>query len=587
MGITSITINFCKFKRKSKYLLMAENLFGYDTGHYLDRIKSHYNSKGTKIIKYSTTAYHKGLNVSKMVTAPNMEVLYEKLDNLERKWTDEWNILVAKEKAEQRSKDAALLLKEIKEILYHPFKFPEPKSLEDYKKHDKFLVPPPKQPQLEDVENIPEKPNLSTKYNFLDNHFLLLKKWKKEKYERQYKFALAKWENRKRAIEEDNEKIQIKNNKKIKSWEEKYLQWEKEYNLFYYYQDKHNSRIDNIILDFQQGTTNGIQYLFEFVLWESNYPNIFSKDIELQYNRANEILVVNYRLPDIEKFPRLKEVQFIQSSRKFKEIYLSDTQFQKLYDYTLYNITLRTISELFEADKSETVKMITFNGWVDSMNRATGKKENRCILTVQVNRYKFLEINLEHVDPKACFKGLKGISSTQLFTLTPIKPLMQINREDKRFVQSYEVTNKLDSSTNIAIMDWKDFEHFVRETFEKEFRSNGGEVKVTQASKDGGVDAIAFDPDPIRGGKIVIQAKRYTNTVDVSAVRDLYGTVLNEGATKGILVTTSSYGPDAYNFAKDKPLTLIDGSGLLYMLEKHGQRFRIDLVEAKKFLKDE
>ena len=38
-------------------------------------------------------------------------------------------------------------------------------------------------------------------------------------------------------------------------------------------------------------------------------------------------------------------------------------------------------------------------------------------------------------------------------------------------------------------------------------------MKITQASKDGGVDAVAFDPDPIRGGKIVIQAKRYTNVV--------------------------------------------------------------------------
>ena len=82
-------------------------------------------------------------------------------------------------------------------------------------------------------------------------------------------------------------------------------------------------------------------------------------------------------------------------------------------------------------------------------------------------------------------------------------------------------------------MDWEDFEHLIRELFEKEFSVNGGEVKVTQASRDGGVDAVAFDPDPIRGGKIVIQAKRYTNTVGVSAVRDLYGTVLNEGATKG------------------------------------------------------
>jgi restriction endonuclease Mrr len=55
-----------------------------------------------------------------------------------------------------------------------------------------------------------------------------------------------------------------------------------------------------------------------------------------------------------------------------------------------------------------------------------------------------------------------------------------------------------------------------------------------EASRDGGVDAIVFDPDPIRGGKIVIQAKRYTNTVSVSAVRDLFGTIHNEGLIKEV-----------------------------------------------------
>ena len=140
----------------------------------------------------------------------------------------------------------------------------------------------------------------------------------------------------------------------------------------------------------------------------------------------------------------------------------------------------------------------------------------------------------------------------------------------------------MERGTNIAAMGWEEFEHLIREIFEKEFASSGGEVKVTQASRDGGVDAVAFDPDPIRGGKIVIQAKRYTNTVDVSAVRDLYGTVVNEGATKGILVTTSSFGNNSYTFAKDKPITLMDGSNLLYLLEKHGHRAVIDLAEAKR-----
>jgi restriction system protein len=67
-------------------------------------------------------------------------------------------------------------------------------------------------------------------------------------------------------------------------------------------------------------------------------------------------------------------------------------------------------------------------------------------------------------------------------------------------------------------------------------------------------------------------------------VRDLYGTMLNEGANKGILVTTSDYGPDAYGFAKDKPLVLLSGGNLLHLLEKHGHKSRIDLKEAKLLL---
>jgi restriction system protein len=77
------------------------------------------------------------------------------------------------------------------------------------------------------------------------------------------------------------------------------------------------------------------------------------------------------------------------------------------------------------------------------------------------------------------------------------------------------------------------------------FQRMGLDTKLSQASRDGGVDCVAFDSPPILGGKVVIQAKRYKNTVGVSSVRDLFGTVHNEGASKGILVTTSGYGKAA------------------------------------------
>jgi restriction system protein len=168
-----------------------------------------------------------------------------------------------------------------------------------------------------------------------------------------------------------------------------------------------------------------------------------------------------------------------------------------------------------------------------------------------------------------------------LTDLTPIRPIVKLNKEDARFVEAYGVVEGIDERTNLAGMDWQDFENLIREIFEKEFSSNGGEVKITQASRDGGVDAVAFDNDPLRGGKIVIQAKRYTNTVGVSAVRDLYGTIQHEGAMKGILVTTATFGSDAYEFARDKPITLISGAELLSLLERHGHRAKINLAEAR------
>ncbi len=64
------------------------------------------------------------------------------------------------------------------------------------------------------------------------------------------------------------------------------------------------------------------------------------------------------------------------------------------------------------------------------------------------------------------------------------------------------------------------------------FKEMGIEVMTTERSGDGGVDVRAMDPDPIRGGKLVIQVNRYRSTIPPARVRDLYGTMLHEGATR-------------------------------------------------------
>jgi restriction system protein len=327
--------------------------------------------------------------------------------------------------------------------------------------------------------------------------------------------------------------------------------------------------------------SEAVSEYFKHALSSSDYPSDFPRTFQIDYNPETCMLIVDYSLPNINLMPKIREVKYVKSKNELVEVPLAESTVNKMYDSVVYQITLRTLHELFESDVDSVIEAIILNGWVESIDTATGKNVNRCIISIQTNRQEFSQIDLARVDPKACFKKLKGIGSSALHSWTAIAPIVNINREDKRFVQAYEVANDLEESFNLAGMPWEDFEHLVRELFEKEFSQDGGGVNITRTSRDGGIDAIAFDPDPIRGGKIAIQAKCYTNTVGVDAVRDLYGTVINEGANKGILVTTSDYGADAYEFAKGKPLTLMNGSNLLYLLEKHGYKAKIDLKAAK------
>jgi len=357
--------------------------------------------------------------------------------------------------------------------------------------------------------------------------------------------------------------------------------WERRREAHFGEQSASNQAVDDRRAAWQAGDTAAVVEYAELVLSQSDYPECCPKTFEIGYTAETGILVVDYQLPNRDALPALKGVKYAKSKDEMVETLLTERQHNELYDRVIYQVVLRTLDELFRSDTPGNIKAVAFNGIVHFVDAATGHEQDACIITLQTTREEFTAVNLSQAVPKECFRKLRGVGSSQLHTMTPVAPLLALDKEDRRFVDAYGVADSLTEGTNLASMDWEDFEHLIRELFEKEFASTGGEVKITQASHDRGVDAVAFDPDPIRGGKIVIQAKRYTNTVGVAAVRDLYGTVINEGANSGILVTTSDYGPDAYEFARDKPLKLLSGANLLHLLGQHGHRAYIDLQAAR------
>jgi restriction system protein len=202
---------------------------------------------------------------------------------------------------------------------------------------------------------------------------------------------------------------------------------------------------------------------------------------------------------------------------------------------------------------------------VDTIDPGSGHPIRPCLITLRTTREVFNQLDLARVEPLACLKHLSASVSKSPAELIPVRPVLEFSMVDPRFIAESDALSLLDERPNLLELTPGEFEVLVQNLF----TCMGLEAKQTRASRDGGVDCVACDSRPILGGKVVIQAKRYKNTVGVSAVRDLFGTLQNEGASKGILVTTSGYGPASFEFAKNKPIELIDGAQLLYLLKAH------------------
>ncbi|MFI5485657.1 restriction endonuclease [Micromonospora echinaurantiaca] len=338
----------------------------------------------------------------------------------------------------------------------------------------------------------------------------------------------------------------------------------------------HNAEVDRFAAAFAAGDPAAVVEYFGMVLGNSVYPDDFPQHYRLAYVPESRQLVVEYHLPTLDVVPAVREYRYVKARDEITSAARPAKETKDRYANVVAQVTLRTVHELFEADRAALVETIVFNGIVDTTDPRTGASVQPCLVTLRTTREVFGELNLRMVDPGACLQHLNASVSKRPAELAPVRPVLEFDMVDKRFVDEVDVLADLDQRPNLLKLTPTEFESLIQNLFAK----MGLDTKQTRPSRDGGVDCVAFDPRPIFGGKVIIQAKRYRNTVDVSAVRDLYGTLQNEGASKGILVTTSGYGAASYEFASGKPLELIDGSNLLYLLAEHAEvKARIDPSE--------
>ncbi|MFH1288869.1 MAG: restriction endonuclease, partial [bacterium] len=407
---------------------------------------------------------HDGLKKYRIIRGRDKYVVEQKAAALKASWEEVWEKKIAREAAVkekednkqlalERTQEAERKIDEVKNILQHTININDAVNWDSLL--DKFEYPksPPEQPRalLIPIEPIKSDRKFRPKVNFFISFF---PKWEEKKIKESVKLFMREHSN----WREEKQRIEGENNKSMEEYRKSLQEWE----------DKNKAILEKKGKYFDKDFDAIIEYC-DMVLSNSEYPDTFPQVYDIGYNPETRILLLDYYLPSKENIPTLKEVKYIISQNKFKEIYISESELNNLYDDILYQITLRTIHELYKADAINAIASIIFNGYVKFIDKGTGKEITSCILSIQAEREEFLSINLKGIDPKTCFKILKGIGSSKLHGLVPIAPIMQLNKEDRRFVSPYTVIDSIDNVTNIAAMDWQDFENLIQELFEKEF----------------------------------------------------------------------------------------------------------------------
>lgn len=447
---------------------------------------------------------------------------------------------------------------------------------------EKYQTPDKPTEELKDIppEPSPEDPKFKPDFGILDYIVPSSRKNKEKEASKKFRERYREWDRKTKVIKKYNDrKLNIWRQKKSEYESTKREIIEKVINKREKYEEGDEATVEKVVAAKIEKTDYPCYLSFEEI------KEIFNTSINTSFERESKNLVLSYRLPNINDIPSRRRIEYVEKVDIIKSVCISDSKVKNLYKNIPYNIALRIIKQIFEFDFSsgQVIESVVFNGFTSHIEEETGIEEAICKVSVKCSRGDIREMDLSEADPQAAFEHLGGRSASSMCDASSVTPIMQIDQIDVEDSESTAAGSGSDDSEgvkNLAEMDREEFEHLIVDLFEKEFAEEGGELKVTQASQDGGIDAIAHDPDPLRGGKFVIQAKRSTQTVGASAVQDLHGTVGSEDADKGVLVTTSDFSPSAHNFAKDKLIQLLNGDDLLRLLDRHGYDARIDLDPA-------
>jgi restriction system protein len=180
-----------------------------------------------------------------------------------------------------------------------------------------------------------------------------------------------------------------------------------------------NRELDELIANLGYGTVDAVQEYVSIVLSNSVYPDHFPVRYQFSFDPTSAELKLIALLPGPESIPTAKAYKYAKSADEITSTELSQKAIKDRYEGAVHQVALRTLHEVFEADRRGLIRTIALTVGTEATHPATGILGQIPLVVVGVERESFLAFDLSSVVPEATLKHLGAALSKNPFALTP------------------------------------------------------------------------------------------------------------------------------------------------------------------------
>ena len=394
---------------------------------------------------YQATIRHDGLGKYRVIRGAERHIVEAAAYAQQKAWNEQYAKKLAAEErtrerqtrkqqlednineAAERTREAEAAIHALQWLLSDTLLVDDTVRWESLKQNERYPHPPPVPSQYQTIpeEPRPDETRYQPQLGLMDKFWRAGAERKVEAVRALFEADHADWRRKAAAIEEANQRIYQSNVSEYQEWQRRSLEYEND-------RKDHNDAVERRCAEYQAKNPDAILDYCEMVLAQSDYPECLPHRFDLDFTAHTKTLVVDYQLPAPADLPRVNEVKYVRSKNAFVESEMSKKEFERFYERVVCQIAIRTLHELFESDVVNALDLVVFNGLVDTTNLGTGHRENRCIMSIAVDRATFVSVNLGNVDARMCFNSLGGIGDGKLVELNPVTPLGRVEENSSR-----------------------------------------------------------------------------------------------------------------------------------------------------------